>query len=99
MTSVPEVESEISLTTDLQEVSLAAGNSDFYPVFFLNRSPVNASPLAKERAGILAKVAASPVLAGAVVELGLQNLAKIRLGNIQYFPLSLLVIALPMPCR
>ena len=37
MASVPEVESEISLTTDLQEVSLAAGNSGFYPVFFFKK--------------------------------------------------------------
>ena len=34
MVSIPEVESKISLTTDLQEVSLAAGNSVFNPFFF-----------------------------------------------------------------
>ena len=34
MASVPEVESEISLTTDLHEVSLAAGNSVFLSCFF-----------------------------------------------------------------
>ena len=34
MASVPEVESEINLTTDLQEVSLAAGSSVFLSCFF-----------------------------------------------------------------
>ena len=52
MASVPEVESEISLTTDLQKVSLAAGNSVFFILFKKTTSPVNTSPPAKERAGV-----------------------------------------------
>ena len=40
---------------------------------------MNANRPAKKKAGVLAKVAASLVLAGADVELGLQNHVKIRL--------------------